>query len=789
VGTPSLHHLVRLFGRAKLHLHSWSRDGSLLASGGDDKQVNIYKSYAGFSLNTQIHTGHTQNIFSVKFMPCSGDRTIVTAAGDSQVRVFDIEYAPTTYSSLSTSPLRAQTSPAAAATPRRHRGFDTWYQDPAPGKIHSTASRVYTSHTDRAKRIVTESSPHLFLTCSEDGTVRQFDLRQPSEFYTRPRALVAASPMGQYFEEDERNPPLISYHQHGIDLNTISCSTSQPHYIALGGSHLFCFLHDRRMLGRDQLQEAGQKARVSTSSESEEHDGLSAATKCVRRFAPKLSKNWDRHMQNSHVTSCKISDANPNEMVVSWSGDGVYLFDINHTPEPWDPEEERKNRSRTKQEHNAKARMGKRRRSRSPSATSSTEEVVPGQSMRKISSLVVELRGELFGLHSSNLLGDVHDLAEERQKSYDAALTLAHAALQQMYRVNKKLEDRDLEVLRLLRMSHDDKSLHLEQTRRSTLARNRRNARAFVMAAGCVARALGGFVESIGLGEGAFGGIATGANEFLSFRYHFLSAVLKFIESGVDGLSEMADVHYFDVYDPEDSEEVSEPVPGHQERLNAFLRDLGKGAQSTEVRDVDTNEEVFDTELSMVTAFKRAVALHSESLDKSFNNTAKLFWGERVARAVLMKEAEGINFEFVERAFEDDATGGAWVEEGSEPGRPLFGETGDGEGEDVEMPLVDDDDEYAEDDDLDVDDDDEDGEDGDEDSEDEGNFWFRQRRTRRGPVDPDAPIWKHQRVYRGHCNVRTVKDVNFFGLNDEYVVSGSDCGHLFICMHSCLSLI
>jgi nuclear receptor interaction protein len=28
--------------------------------------------------------------------------------------------------------------------------------------------------------------------------------------------------------------------------------------------------------------------------------------------------------------------------------------------------------------------------------------------------------------------------------------------------------------------------------------------------------------------------------------------------------------------------------------------------------------------------------------------------------------------------------------------------------------------------------------------------------------------------------VRTVKDVNFFGLNDEYVVSGSDCGHLFI---------
>lgn len=29
-------------------------------------------------------------------------------------------------------------------------------------------------------------------------------------------------------------------------------------------------------------------------------------------------------------------------------------------------------------------------------------------------------------------------------------------------------------------------------------------------------------------------------------------------------------------------------------------------------------------------------------------------------------------------------------------------------------------------------------------------------------------------------NFHTIKDVNFFGLNDEYVVSGSDCGHLFI---------
>lgn len=35
-------------------------------------------------------------------------------------------------------------------------------------------------------------------------------------------------------------------------------------------------------------------------------------------------------------------------------------------------------------------------------------------------------------------------------------------------------------------------------------------------------------------------------------------------------------------------------------------------------------------------------------------------------------------------------------------------------------------------------------------------------------------------VYLGHRNSKTVKGVSFFGPNDEYVLSGSDCGHIFI---------
>jgi nuclear receptor interaction protein len=47
-------------------------------------------------------------------------------------------------------------------------------------------------------------------------------------------------------------------------------------------------------------------------------------------------------------------------------------------------------------------------------------------------------------------------------------------------------------------------------------------------------------------------------------------------------------------------------------------------------------------------------------------------------------------------------------------------------------------------------------------------------------VESHVPASPHTRIYTGHCNVRTVKDVNFFGQQDEYVVSGSDCGHLFV---------
>ena len=278
---------------------SWSKSGTLLASGSDDTHINIhtYQSTSdtnSFKLASTISTGHSANIFSVQFQPHSNDRTIISAAGDSEVRVFDVEYANSA---------RVAISEASSARGQGFASRGIQYLSEA-----DTNCRVYRSHSDRVKRIVTESSPYLFLTCSEDGEVRQFDLRQPSSAYPRPAGG------GRWRQRDEPTgqvpPALISYRGR-LDLNTISCSASQPHYIALGGSHMHCFLHDRRMLGRDMLAERG--GTPSSSGYSDHDELMDQATQCVKRFAPHGIES--KKAATGHITACKISDANPNEMV------------------------------------------------------------------------------------------------------------------------------------------------------------------------------------------------------------------------------------------------------------------------------------------------------------------------------------------------------------------------------------------------------------------------------------------------------------------------------------------
>jgi nuclear receptor interaction protein len=422
-----------------------------------------------------------------------------------------------------------------------------------------------------------------------------------------------------------------------------------------------------------------------------------------------------------------------------------------------------------------------------------------------------------------------------------------------------------------------------------TLRRNRESGRRFVQAAGTLARALGGKMQTP---SGAtsplmsqFSTIETRANDLpLSqsehFGYDFLKAILLWLESGVGRLLE-------GFTRPDDMSPSSKaagrlPIPESDATPEAIddilVPYLLNFARDKPIANVEANRfehegtrHLFASEKSAVLAFAAAVKIpftdlssgdaHAEISDPmqaQHRQTAFRFWGLKAARGVLINAAEGVNYVFVDRAFgglgrvvqeaAEEEAGMESISEGEDEPivdaqvverrtdddaaspcaremtptieeshtlaereamheavsadlvAEMMQESEDEQmGEDDESDGIDDNDEYNEvfdsedgfqdDEDDDDDDDDDDDEDGDEDEDDDlpnnglPRFMYRsafERRRIREKVASHVPCSSHQRVYRGHCNVKTVKDVNFFGLDDEYIVSGSDDGNLFI---------
>ncbi|KAJ5688575.1 hypothetical protein N7462_002967 [Penicillium macrosclerotiorum] len=856
---------------------SWSKSGSLLASGSDDEHLNIYSyqpesSSAPFSLNTTVATGHSANIFSIKFMPHSNDRTLITCAGDSQVRVFDIEYSSSSGNVASTSAF------AASARSRRFNGF---FEGARYLTESNTHCRVYRSHADRVKRIVTESSPYLFLTCSEDG-----------------EGFMAYRPG---LEHDDSNvpPPLISYKKYRLDLNTISCSPSQPHYIALGGAHMHCFLHDRRMLGRDTLTERGSPGMSTPSPASLDDEMMGKATRCVRRFAPR-GKRRMKNLDDGHITACKISDANPDEMVVSWSGDHIYSFDLIRSPDTrerssTDPTmsktsiTRRKDDSRSRKRKRPKPasmssqesgnRHQSRRRSGEPDAfrvtyeNGESDDIIfptegePSEALldytrysmlseaqrlsAQIAKGLVKLRRALFSLQATARGATESDQTDltPYSESFAYALALATTCLTQMDDVIRKWAYP-------LNPSRDTVAFQ------QALRRNRQASWRFVQAAGVLARALGGNTASTAESDldlvSDFRRIIPAPNEDDSierethFGYDFLKAILLWLQGGRQDLLQ----GFKRGHCPRRLEgRFPIPVDADEDAIDNILLPYLQGlAGDTPIVNVDASRfehdatrVLFQTQRAAVTAFGNAVRLPLEdlgvtaaridkrrvsnsssqvrSLDRA---SATRFWILRVGRGVLLQVGTGIDYAFVNRAFgglhattdasdsnSSDLEGEPCQEDidpnvEEEPVKSInLVRTGTSnaaaaaeqntDDSDMENSNESEDEDQSEEEDEDDEDqeerDDEDGwnmdlmdssddETGENSSDDESGeplFLHRAtRKVRRGDVEIDVPCSAHTRVYRGHCNIKTVKDVNFFGLNDEYVVSGSDSGHLFI---------
>ncbi|XVE67207.1 hypothetical protein DITRI_Ditri08aG0141500 [Diplodiscus trichospermus] len=166
---------------------SFNDDGNILVSGSDDKRVILWDWETGHA-KLAFHSGHVNNVFQAKIMPCTDDRSLVTCAADGQVRHAKI----------------------------LERRVET---------------RLLAKHQGRAHKLAIEpGSPHIVYTCGEDGLVQHIDLRTATA-----TELFTCRPI----DDSRAYMPVIN-------LNAISIDPRNPNLFAVAGSDEYTRLYDIR---------------------------------------------------------------------------------------------------------------------------------------------------------------------------------------------------------------------------------------------------------------------------------------------------------------------------------------------------------------------------------------------------------------------------------------------------------------------------------------------------------------------------------------------------------------
>ncbi|XP_015071375.1 WD and tetratricopeptide repeats protein 1 isoform X2 [Solanum pennellii] len=252
---------------------AWNSKGSLLISGSDDTRMNIW-SYSGHKLLHSIETGHSANIFCTKFIPETSDELVVSGAGDAEVRLFHLSH-------------------------QKGRGEDNTV----------TPAALFQCHTRRVKKLAVEvGNPHVVWSASEDGTVRQHDLREgascPPAGSSRQECRNILLDLRCGAKKSLADPPKQLFALKSCDI-----SSTRPHLLIVGGSDAFARLYDRRML--PPLSSSQKKL---------------PPPPCVSYFCPMHLS--DRGRSNLHMTHVAFSP-NGEEVLLSYSGEHVYLMDVN----------------------------------------------------------------------------------------------------------------------------------------------------------------------------------------------------------------------------------------------------------------------------------------------------------------------------------------------------------------------------------------------------------------------------------------------------------------------------
>lgn len=253
----------------------WNDSGDKILSGSDDQKLVITNPFTS-KVYVKYTTVHRSNIFSAKFLP-QGDNRIVSCSGNGSVLYTDIDSVPLT---------------------RESETCDTLVG--GSYRASNEQANYFNCHTGTAYEVIpVPSESNSFMSCGEDGTVRFFDLRLLSKCnrqYCRENILVFSP----------------------TSVTAMALSPVSNNYLAVGCSD-FIRIFDRRYLKLVEfpVSESGNATPPSLSSYGGEHH-----TKPLKLF--KIPSDEKRSYR---VTSLVYSQ-NEQELLVSFSSEYLYLFDM-----------------------------------------------------------------------------------------------------------------------------------------------------------------------------------------------------------------------------------------------------------------------------------------------------------------------------------------------------------------------------------------------------------------------------------------------------------------------------
>ena len=322
---------------------AWNDDASLLLSGSDDLCVCVWGTGAGFPLRGSAFTGHRHNIFSAEFVPGepNGARC-VTVAGDGDVRLVELERAFARGSAAADPDDDAPPHSRRLHSTRRRARFlagespSTSGADSGSGSGGGSVDASGTRHRSLFSRDGAADAgmgmklrfvprePSTFLTTHQDGRVRRFDLRAPTNRGGRGNHDVLADLSAQGSVSDLAFDP-----------------TGHGWLFAVGGDDPYVRVFDARMArgggsrgfrgGGDRGFSSGGGANNRASSPSErEHPAL---VPVVAKYSPGAACGFNtRRLQFDGVSGLAYSRR--GELAVTYRGEHLYVIDPRRAADP-----------------------------------------------------------------------------------------------------------------------------------------------------------------------------------------------------------------------------------------------------------------------------------------------------------------------------------------------------------------------------------------------------------------------------------------------------------------------